>query len=86
MWSQSVSSHRAAPAWAAAISACRTYAPPCSGAESRAFVQGGGGYNPVGQVFKVAGQAVATEAERCGGDTDEIAFFNLGSKVELVSG
>lgn len=55
-------------------------------AEPGAFVQGGGGYKPGGQVFKVAGQAVATEAERCGGDTDEIAFFNLGSKVELVSG
>ncbi len=55
-------------------------------AEPGASVEGGGGYYPVGQVFKVAGEAVATEAERCLGDTDEVAFFNLGSRVDLVEG
>lgn len=55
-------------------------------AELGASVEGGGGYYPVGQVFKLAGEAVATEAQRCIGSTDEVAFFNLGSRVELVGG
>lgn len=55
-------------------------------AEPGASVEGGGGYYPVGQVFKVAGEAVATEAQRCIGPTDEVAFFNLGSRVDLVDG
>ena len=55
-------------------------------AEPGTTVEGGGGYHPVAQVTKLAGPSVATEADRCVGETGEVAFFNLGSTVEVVAG
>ena len=49
-------------------------------------VEGGGGYVSYGSIRNVAGVAVADAAQICADhvDTESIAFFNVGSGVELV--
>jgi hypothetical protein len=54
-------------------------------AEPGSSVYGGGGYLGSDHVRDVAGDQVASEATRCIGLTGEIAFFNVGSEVDLVS-
>ncbi len=49
-------------------------------------IYGGGGYLYRDQVAESAGTAVAEAAAGCAGPTGEIAFFNVGSVVEIVSG
>lgn len=49
-------------------------------------VTGGGGWLSVAHIDEMAGQEVATAAERCIGSTGEVAFFNIGSEVEVASG
>jgi hypothetical protein len=54
-------------------------------AEPGSSVYGGGGYLGPAHVRDVAGDQVAAEATRCIGPTAEVAFFNVGSEVDLVS-
>jgi hypothetical protein len=54
-------------------------------AEIGATVSGAGGYIKARHVEDLAGAQVAAEAERCAGPTGEIAFFNIGSTVEVAS-
>jgi len=54
--------------------------------EPGSTVWGEGGYLTRDHVEQLAGSQVAGEAERCSGPTDEIAFFNIGSEVEVISG
>lgn len=49
-------------------------------------VSGAGGYLSRSHVGELAGSEVAGAAERCSGETGEIAFFNVGSEVEVTSG
>jgi hypothetical protein len=49
-------------------------------------VHGGGGYLQRGGIEHVAGAAVADAAAVCAGPTGEIAIFNPGSTVTIVSG
>jgi hypothetical protein len=46
-------------------------------------VRGGGGYLMRDNIENLAGAAVADAAEECTGATGEIAFFNIGSDVEV---
>jgi hypothetical protein len=46
-------------------------------------VSGGGGYLQRGTVENLADPAVADAADECAGATGEIAFFNIGSDVEV---
>ncbi len=48
-------------------------------------VDGGGGYLKYEQVKESAGTVVADAAQRCAGPTDEVAFFNLGQDVSVVT-
>jgi hypothetical protein len=48
-------------------------------------VSGGGGFHQYEIIKGLAGAAVAGAAQACVGPTGEIAFFNIGSKVELVT-
>lgn len=50
-----------------------------------ATVYGGGGYLYRDDVERSAGKAVAAAADRCTGPTGEIAFFNVGSGVEVLA-
>ena len=53
-------------------------------------VEGGGGYVPYESIKAVAGTAVADAAQVCAdragqpGPTADVAFFNVGSKVDVV--
>jgi len=49
-------------------------------------VSGEGGYLSRDNVEQRAGSQVADAAARCAGPTGEIAFFNVGSEVEVTSG
>jgi hypothetical protein len=49
-------------------------------------VSGEGGYLTRDHVEQLAGSQVADAAARCAGPTGEIAFFNIGSQVEVTSG
>lgn len=49
-------------------------------------VSGEGGYLYSDHVEQLAGSQVAHAAERCAGPTGEIAFFNVGSDVDVTSG
>lgn len=49
-------------------------------------IYGGGGYLTRDHVAESAGPAVADASARCVGPTGEIAFFNIGSEVEVRSG
>ena len=46
-------------------------------------VLGGGGYLQRDHIEESAGSAVADAADRCTGETGEIAFFNRGSDVQV---
>ena len=48
-------------------------------------VNGGGGYLKYEQVEESAGTVVADAAQACAGPTGEIAFFNIGGDVSVVS-
>lgn len=50
------------------------------------FVEGGGGYISYGFVRNVAGDEVADAAQACVNhvDADGIAFFNVGSRVDVI--
>jgi len=48
-------------------------------------VSGGGGFLTYGRVEEFAGTAVADAARACAGPTGEIAFFNIGSDVNVVA-
>ena len=48
-------------------------------------VSGGGGYLDRDRIEQEAGSQVADAAQSCIGATGEIAFFNIGSQVEVVS-
>ena len=48
-------------------------------------VEGGGGHIPYDSVRQLAGDAVADAALACAGPTGEIAFFNRGSRVDVLS-
>lgn len=48
-------------------------------------LDGGGGYLNVAAVVERFGQQVADAAERCLGDSDEVAVFNPGSEVSVGS-
>lgn len=54
--------------------------------EPGASVSGAGGYLSLDHVEDLAGSEVADAAEGCSGETGEIAFFNVGSQVEVASG
>lgn len=54
--------------------------------EPGATVSGGGGYLSRDHVEQRAGSQVADAAARCAGPTGEIAFFNIGSEIEVTSG
>jgi hypothetical protein len=54
--------------------------------EAGMTVYGGGGYLSRDHVEELAGSEVAAAAERCAGPTGEIAFFNIGSEVDVVTG
>jgi hypothetical protein len=54
--------------------------------EPGATVSGEGGYLYRDHVEQLAGSQVAHAAERCAGPTGEIAFFNVGSEVDVTSG
>lgn len=54
--------------------------------EPGATVRGAGGYLSRSHVEQLAGPQAVGVAERCAGPTDEIAFFNIGSEVEVSSG
>lgn len=54
--------------------------------EPGATVSGEGGYFNRDNVEDRAGALVADAAEMCAGPTGEIAFFNIGSEVEVTSG
>ena len=54
--------------------------------EPGATVSGEGGYLTRDHVEELAGPHVADAAERCAGPSGEIAFFNIGSTVEVTSG
>lgn len=54
--------------------------------EPGATVSGEGGYLSRDNVEQRAGSHVADAAESCSGPTGEIAFFNIGSEVEVTSG
>lgn len=47
-------------------------------------VEGGGGYLYLDAVTRAFGEEVGREAQRCLGDTAEIAVFNLGWEVDRV--
>lgn len=47
-------------------------------------VEGGGGYLDLDAVTKAFGEEVGKEAQRCLGETAEIAVFNLGWEVDRV--
>lgn len=47
-------------------------------------VYGGGGYLSTAHIEASAGPAVAAAAQRCVGPTGEVAFFNMGSEVEVI--
>ena len=49
-------------------------------------VSGEGGYLSRDHVEQLAGSQVGDAAERCAGPTGEIAFFNIGSEVDVTSG
>lgn len=51
-----------------------------------ATVSGEGGYLSRDNVEERAGSQVADAAARCAGPTGEIAFFNVGSEVEVTRG
>jgi hypothetical protein len=53
--------------------------------EPGSTVSGEGGYLTRDNVEERAGSQVADAAERCAGPTGEIAFFNMGSEVEVTS-
>ena len=48
-------------------------------------VQGGGGYFKYEGVKALAGTVVADAAQACAGPTGEVAFFNIGSDVRVVT-
>ncbi|MDJ0498247.1 MAG: hypothetical protein QNJ89_10475, partial [Acidimicrobiia bacterium] len=48
-------------------------------------VYGGGGYLNRQQTAQLAGPAVAEAAARCAGPTGEIAFFNIGTAVDVIA-
>ncbi len=54
--------------------------------ESGTAVSGAGGYLHRDHVEELAGSQVADAAERCVGATGEIAFFNIGTEVDVTSG
>lgn len=54
--------------------------------EPGATVSGAGGYLSRDHVEELAGPEVADAAGRCSGESGEIAFFNVGSEVEVTSG
>jgi hypothetical protein len=54
--------------------------------EPGATVSGEGGYLSRDHVEQRAGSQVADAAARCAGSTGEIAFFNIGSEIEVTSG
>jgi len=54
--------------------------------EAGTTVSGEGGYLYRDHVEQLAGSQVAHAAERCAGPTGEIAFFNIGSDVDVTSG
>lgn len=54
--------------------------------EPGAIVSGEGGSLSRNHVEQLAGSQVAEAAERCSGPTNEVAFFNIGSEVEVTSG
>ena len=49
-------------------------------------VSGEGGYLYRDHVEQLAGSQVADAAARCAGPTGEVAFFNIGSEVNVTSG
>jgi len=54
--------------------------------EPGSTVSGEGGYLTRDHVEQLAGSQVADAAAECSGPTDEIAFFNIGSEVEVTTG
>ena len=48
-------------------------------------VDGGGGYLKYEQVKESAGTGVADAAQACVGPTGEVAFFNVGGDVSVVT-
>ncbi len=48
-------------------------------------VLGGGGYHQHDLIKELAGFRVADAAQACVGPTGEIAFFNIGSDVNVVT-
>lgn len=50
------------------------------------FVEGAGGALHYERVEELAGTAVADAAEKCAGPTGEVAFFNMGSEVSVLTG
>lgn len=47
-------------------------------------VYGGGGYLSTNHIEELAGSEVAVASQRCVGPTGEVAFFNVGSEVEVI--
>lgn len=54
--------------------------------EAGMTVHGAGGYLSPDRVEEFAGPEVAAAADRCAGPTREIAFFNIGSQVDVTAG
>ncbi|HEX6300455.1 MAG TPA: hypothetical protein VF148_08325 [Acidimicrobiia bacterium] len=54
--------------------------------EAGMTVHGDGGYLSPDHLEELAGPKVAAAAERCAGPSREIAFFNIGSRVNVIGG
>lgn len=48
-------------------------------------VEGGGGYLKYERLKESAGTAVADAAQACAGPTGEVAFFNIGGNVKVIT-